>query len=201
MVRSPNTKTVETVTAKPITADVLDEIASLVQENLERFKVPGAAVAIVQNGKVVFARGFGVKQPGSDDPVTPDTLFSLGSVTKPMTSTMMATLVDDGLLDWDALVVEIMPQLRLSDPQFTQQITLRHIFAHTTGLPSTRLSLALSGVSPTELVDFLADVPSFAQPGEERLYQSQVFAIGGFIAALAAGAGYGKGCWRVISTS
>lgn len=68
---------------------------------MHRFAIPGAAVAVVQGGRVVYRRGFGVREFGGRAPVTPETLMMVGSTNKSMTTMLMATLVDDGALDWD----------------------------------------------------------------------------------------------------
>ena len=75
-----------------------------------RFGVPGAAVAVIQGGEVTYLRGFGVKELGGTQPVTPDTLFMIGSITKSMTTMLAAALVDDGGLSWDTRLVDVLAQ-------------------------------------------------------------------------------------------
>jgi CubicO group peptidase (beta-lactamase class C family) len=174
-----------------LTPELLAEFEGYVEQSRETFNVPGAAVAIVQGGEIVYAEGFGVKELGNDDPVTADTVFSIGSTTKARTSMMAASLVDDGLIEWDTPLVEVMPQFQLSDEQATQQITLREAFAHTSGLPNTDLVLFFSE-EPEEYVEYLASVPLAAAPGEVYGYQNQMSALGGYAAAMAAGAEYGE---------
>ena len=178
--------------AAPLLQDeALAEFGAYIEKNRELYNVPGVAVLVVQGNEVVFAQGFGVKEAGGADPVTPDTIFSIGSLTKTMTSMMTATLVDEGLIAWDTPVIEVMPQFRLSDPDATGKITLRHLFSHTTGLPNVDLLLFVAGLSPEELVEFLKDVPLNSQPGESYMYQNQAYAIGGYVSAMAAGGDYG----------
>ena len=81
---------------QPLTAEALARFAAYAEEKRESFNVPGMVVVVVQGGEVVFARGFGVREAGGNDPVTPDTMFSIGSTTKAMTSMMAATLVTMG---------------------------------------------------------------------------------------------------------
>jgi len=181
-----------TLELQPLSAEALDRFAAYVEENRELYKVPGTAVVVVQGGEVVFAQGFGVKEAGGADPVTPDTVFSIGSLTKPMTSMMAATLVDEGLMDWDTPVVEIMPQFQLSDADAAGQITLRHLFSHTTGLPNTDLALLFAGLPPEGLIEFLKGVPLDSQPGESRTYQNEAYVVGAYVAAMAFGGGYGN---------
>jgi len=106
---------------------------------------------------------------------------------------MVASLVDEGLIGWDTPIVEVMPQFQLSDEDATQQITPRHAFAHTTGLPKTDSVLLFSDLPPEGFVEYLADVPLVdAPPGELRTYQNQMYAIGAYAGAMATGAEYGE---------
>ncbi|MDY6893674.1 MAG: serine hydrolase domain-containing protein, partial [Chloroflexota bacterium] len=93
----------------PLNDELLAELEAYIVEAMERYEVPGAAVAIVKDGEIVYAKGFGVREMGGNDPVTPDTLMLIGSTTKTMTTMLMAQLVDDGMMDWDTPVVDIMP--------------------------------------------------------------------------------------------
>src|SRR5437762_550904 len=81
---------------RPFDDRMAAELGSYIASFLERSRVPGAAVSIVQGGKIVYARGFGVRELGRSDPVTPQTLMMIGSTGKSMTTMMMATLVDEG---------------------------------------------------------------------------------------------------------
>ena len=176
---------------QPLTAEALAQFAAYIEDTRWSFNVPGMAVVVVQGGDVAFAQGFGVREAGGEDPITPDTMFSIGSTAKAMTAMMAATLVDEGLITWDTPVVDVMPQFQLSDADATGKITLRHLFAHTTGLPNTDLALFFAGLSPEGIVEFFKDVPLNTQPGESRTYQNEAFAVGGYVAAMAAGGRYG----------
>ncbi len=94
----PTALPASTPVLRPLTDEALAKFAAYVEENRERYNVPGAAVVVVQGGEVAFAHGFGVKEAGGTDPVTPETMFSIGSTTKAMTTMMTATLVDEGLI-------------------------------------------------------------------------------------------------------
>jgi CubicO group peptidase (beta-lactamase class C family) len=180
-----------TVQPAELTADMLADLEAYMTGAMERFDIPGAAVTVVQNGEVVYSNGFGVIERGGDQPVTPETLFMIGSVTKSMTTLMMATLVDDGILDWDAPVTEILPSFALSDPRATPQIRVRDLVNMSSGVPRYDIVMALQTLDPDEMIESLADIPMVAQPGERYNYSNQMVAAGGFIAALAAGGEYG----------
>jgi CubicO group peptidase (beta-lactamase class C family) len=90
-------------------------------------------VAIVQDGEIVYAQGFGVRELGRDDP-TPDRVFVMGSMSKSMTDLMVASLVDDGTIDWDTRAVNIRPDFQLADPTVTSSVTMRDLLSMPAGL-------------------------------------------------------------------
>lgn len=99
------------------------------------FEVPGAAVAVVHDGKVLLQEGFGLRDVDGDAPVTPDTAFALASVTKAFTAAGVGALVDDGLIDWDEPVRRYLADFELVDPVATERITVRDLLCHRSGLP------------------------------------------------------------------
>lgn len=109
-------------------------IDSIVEEALKAWKVPGAAVAVVQDDKVIHLKGYGVRELGGDRPVTSETLFTIASLTKAFTCTAIAMLADDGKLAWDDPVRKHLEYFRLSDPLASDQATLRDLVCHRTGL-------------------------------------------------------------------
>ena len=96
--------------------------------------VPGAAVTIVENGRVTHARGYGVRRLGGTERVDADTLFQLGSMTKAMTSAALAVLVDDGKLEWNDRVIDHMPEFQMYDPWTTREMTVLDLLSHRSGL-------------------------------------------------------------------
>jgi CubicO group peptidase (beta-lactamase class C family) len=109
----------------------IDRLAARIQQ---RFAVPGLAVAIVKDGKVVFAKGYGVREAGKPDKVDADTLFGIGSNTKAFTTAALAMLVDEGKLGWDDKVIDRLPGFRLYDPYVTRELTVRDLLTHRSGL-------------------------------------------------------------------
>jgi len=97
--------------------------------------VPGTAIAIVRNDKVIYLRCFGVKNVTTNEPVTPDTRFQLASISKSVTATMIASMVGNGELSWDDTIVSVDPGFKLSDPYVTEHITFRDLLSHRSGLP------------------------------------------------------------------
>jgi CubicO group peptidase (beta-lactamase class C family) len=97
--------------------------------------IPGVVVVIVKDGKVIYLKGFGVKVLGQNDPVDEHTPFALASVTKNITNTLVARLVDQGKLDWKDKVTKYLPDFQLSDPKITQEMTIEDLLSHRSGLP------------------------------------------------------------------
>ena len=102
---------------------------------MERSGVPGVAVAVVYDDEVVFAEGYGVREVGTQDPVSPETVFQLASLSKPITGTALAGLVSDGTISWDEPVHPYAPDLIFSDPWVTDHVTFADLYSHRSGLP------------------------------------------------------------------
>jgi CubicO group peptidase (beta-lactamase class C family) len=177
------------IAPRTLTAELLARIDAYVQQAMDRFDIPGAAYAIVQDGTIVHAAGFGVREAGGNDPVTPETMMLAGSVTKPMTTTYMATLVDDGLLRWDQPVVEILPSFAVADPEVTDLLTVSDLVCGCTGVPKRDLELVFAGddLTAAEVIASLKDFAFFTEVGAAFQYSNQMAAAGGYIAAIAAG--------------
>ncbi len=104
-------------------------------ENVRKlFEVPGIALAIVKDGKVIVAQGYGVRKLGEPTPVDAQTLFGIASNTKAFTATALALLVEEGKLEWDAPVINYLPWFQLSDPYVTRELTVRDLLVHRSGL-------------------------------------------------------------------
>lgn len=105
-------------------------------ERMARYKVPGVSIAVIDSGRIVWARGFGVKEAGSTDSVGPGTLFQAASISKPVTATAMLRLVQEGALSLDENVNTYLKTWQLPDNPFTasEKVTLRRIASHSAGL-------------------------------------------------------------------
>jgi len=178
----------------PLTNELIAELEAYIADTMELLDVPGVAVAIVKDGEIVYANGFGIRELGGNDPVTPETLMMIGSTTKSMTTMMMATLVDDGLMDWDTLVIDILPTFAVADPDITQRITVRNLVCACTGVPRRDAELLFNAndLSAKDIIESLADFEFFTDFGEAFQYSNQMVATGGYVATLAAGGEYGN---------
>ncbi len=123
-----------------VTADQVDKaveaLEKLAQGQIEEDAVPGLAVAVVFQDKVIDAEGFGVKDTGTGETVDADTVFQIASISKPIGSTVIAALIGEGKITWDSKVSALDPTFELYEPWVTREITLRDLFSHRSGLPA-----------------------------------------------------------------
>jgi CubicO group peptidase (beta-lactamase class C family) len=110
------------------------DINAILQAALKSSHAPGLAAAVVRDDKIVYLDGVGVRERGSDKPVTADTLFAIGSCTKAFTATALAILVAEGKADWDDPVRKHLPSFRLDDPLADRDVRLRDLLCHRIGL-------------------------------------------------------------------
>jgi CubicO group peptidase (beta-lactamase class C family) len=106
----------------------------IVADALKAWNVPGAAVVVVRGDDTLLLKGFGVREVGKPEKVTPDTVFPLASCSKAFTSTLIAMLVDDEALAWDDRVSKHLPGFALSDPNANALLTVRDLLSHRTGI-------------------------------------------------------------------
>lgn len=166
-------------------ADIEGDLDLYIADLLARLGVPGASVAVVGNGEVLFAKGYGVADLETGQPVSPDTMMMIGSTNKSMTSMMMASQIDDGLYAWDTPVQELYPEFALSDTEFSDVLTMRDTLCACTGVPrkDPEFLLNASELTPEEVIASLATFDLNAGLGETFQYSNQMYSAGGFIAA------------------
>src|SRR3954464_3781617 len=120
------------VTSDQVTRAV-QELEKLAQQKIREDAVPGLAIAVVFQDKVVYAKGFGVRDVNTKAPVDADTVFQLASVSKPIGSTVVAELVGEGKITWDSKLSALDPTFEMFDPWVTREITVRDMCAHRSG--------------------------------------------------------------------
>lgn len=180
---------------EPLAASaVISQLESFVEEGLAQFGIPGAAVAVVQDGEIVYSNGFGVTERGGDIPLTPQTQMMIGSTGKSLTTMLMGTLVDEGKMAWDTPAVDVLPQFAVNDPGLTESITLRNLVCACTGVPRRDFELMFNAaeLSAEDMVKSLATFEFFTDFGEAFQYSNQLVATGGYAAAAADGADFGN---------
>lgn len=122
------------IPATPVAAAPPDGFDARVEAAMRARDVPGMAIAIVEDGRIVHAKGYGVRRHGGSEPVDADTIFPTGSTGKAVTAAALAILVDDGRLGWDDRVIDHLPEFRMSDAWVTREMTVRDLLVHRSGL-------------------------------------------------------------------
>jgi CubicO group peptidase (beta-lactamase class C family) len=175
-------------TPGPMDEAKLAKLETYIVESMDRAKLPGMSIAVVQNGEVIYSKGFGVRELGESEPVTPDSLMMIASSTKPLTTLMMATVVDDGLMRWDTPVTSILPSFAVADGELTLKLTMQHTVCACSGMPAEDSALFLSDLNTAEdLIHSMQAIAPVSKFGKEFNYSNQMVAAGGYVAALAAG--------------
>lgn len=123
------------ISPKKFGDDERNAMSSFVDWAMRWIGIPGVAIAVVQDGQTVYAEGFGVCRVGGNERVTAGTRFMIGSSTKPLTTMMMARLVDLGRFTWSTPVAEVLPGFALADEDFTRRLEMRHTVCACTGMP------------------------------------------------------------------
>jgi CubicO group peptidase (beta-lactamase class C family) len=141
----------EAPTTTPITS-FIPELDGLAAEAMADWKVPGVALAVVQDGKPALTRAYGQRDVEANLPVTPATQFVICSITKSFTATAIALLHHEGRLDWSKPVRDYMPEFRLSDPVATERVTVRDLLCHISGLPRHDWVHFAGDRAPTEML-------------------------------------------------
>jgi CubicO group peptidase (beta-lactamase class C family) len=166
-----------------------------VEAALQTFRVPGAAVTLVQGSEIVFNRSFGVRDLANGEPVTPRTRFRIGSITKSMTALLLAALVDEGVFDWDDRAIDLWPAFTAPTPQLTQTLRMRDLLGMASGIAeSTDLSVAAveffmsaGTVSASDVLRSVAALPVIAPPYTTFSYNNTLYAAAAYLGLLAQG--------------
>lgn len=174
--------------AKPVNISARSKnIDAAIKKAMTKLGMPGLLVGIVQNGKVVFQKAYGVKSLTTKEPVTLDTMFAIGSVGKSLTSLLAAKLVDDGKLSWDSKIATHLTDWQGSTKPVLRDITLLQSFCACTGYPrrDSTFAFKVHGIPALERINEMAAWQPNAMVGELFQYSNHMYAVGGFSAARA----------------
>jgi CubicO group peptidase (beta-lactamase class C family) len=156
-------------------------------------EVPGMAIAIVENGKVTLAKGFGVRKLGSPEKVDGDTIFMTGSTGKAITTAALATLVEAGKLKWDDRVADLIPGFQMYDPWVTREMTLRDLLVHRSGLglgAGDLLVIPRGTLSRAEVVKRLRYIKPATSFRSGYAYDNILYIVAGHVIDLVSGQPY-----------
>jgi len=193
-------------TAHALDAARLAQLRTWVQTAMPELGVPGVAVGLVQDGKVVLVEGYGVRELGKKAKPDGDTLFMIASNTKALTTLMLAKLVEKNKLTWHTPVTQALPSFKLGDAETTKQVEVKHLICACTGLPRQDLEwlFQFEGVTPEGAMATLATIQPTSKFGEMFQYSNSLAGAGGFVGGhvlypkLALGAAYDKAMQTLV---
>jgi beta-lactamase class C len=161
---------------------------AMAQAMVANGRVPGLAMAIVQDGRILSARGYGTTDVDTGEGVDAHTVFRLASLSKAFAGTVTGLLVSEGSLRWDSHVADYMPELRFSQPGAAQQLTVAEVLSHRVGLTHNAYDgFVESGEDYRSLVQKLAYAPMTCAPGDCYAYQNVAFSLIGDVVFAATG--------------
>jgi CubicO group peptidase (beta-lactamase class C family) len=169
--------------AHPLDAERLARLTGWVEMAMRETRVPGVGLGIVQDGKVIFAGGFGVKELGKPEKPDGDTRFMIASNTKALTTLMLAKLVDEKRIGWETPVTQLLPSFRLGDADTTRQVLVKHLICACTGLPRQDLEwiFQFQGVTCEQAMATLATMQPTSKFGEMFQYSNPLAGAAGFV--------------------
>jgi CubicO group peptidase (beta-lactamase class C family) len=113
----------------------LDQLDALAAAMMQNSGIPGMAVAVVRDGRTVYAKGFGIRKAGAPETIDADTVFQIASLSKPVSATVVARQVQAGVVGWDTPVIKHLPWFKLKEPWVTTHVTIGDLLSHRSGLP------------------------------------------------------------------
>ncbi|MBP6299789.1 MAG: beta-lactamase family protein [Arenimonas sp.] len=171
--------------AHPLDAARIAALSDFVTASMKQLNIPGASFALVENGKVVFEGGFGVREIGKPNKVDANTLFMVASNTKGMATLLLAEMVDAGKVSWDEKVTNVYPSFRLGNDETTSQVLIKHLVCACTGLPRKDYEWLFNttpDTTATETFTQLANTMPTSGFGEVFQYNNLMASAAGYIA-------------------
>ena len=186
--------------ARPLVPAVnIAEVEAMAQQLVANGRIPGLAVAIVQDGRILSARGYGVTDAHGGTPVDAHTVFRLASLSKSFAGTVTGILVNDGVLRWDSHLVDYVPDFKLSRPGAAEQVTVADLLSHRVGLTRNAYDRDLEANADVRSLTLrMANAPMTCAPGECYAYQNVAFSLIGDIVFAATGQFYSETVARRI---
>lgn len=185
-------QTVATAPATPSTSQALEGLDAYIEAARQTWQVPGAAVAIVKDDKIVYAKGFGVREEGKPAKVDLDTVFAIGSATKAFTAAALGMLVDEKKIAWDGVVHDYMPSFEMNDPYITSHATVRDLLSHRTGVVTNGNLWYGSGFDRKEIIRRMRFQTESLGFRNQFQYQNEMFIVAGEVVSSVAGTSYDK---------
>ncbi len=176
----------------PKQGDKASEFNAYVKRAVAAWKAPGLAIAVVKDGRVQFASGYGVREVGKAALVDTSTLFAIASTTKAMTAAAMGMLVDEGKVKWDDKVIDHLPGFQLYDPWATREVTIRDLLTHRAGLGNADYLWAVSDLPANTMLSRLRLLKPEYSLRSSFIYQNVMYITAGEVIAAASGMSWDK---------
>ena len=164
-----------------------EEFDAYVAKAVKDWQAPGLAIAVVKDGKLIFANGYGVREVGKPEPFDTSTVSAIASTTKAMTAVAMGMLVDEAKVKWDDPVTKYLPSFQLYDPYATREVTIRDLLTHRGGLGNSDYLWAVSDLPASELLNRLRLVKPAYSMRSSFIYQNVMYIAAGEVIAAASG--------------
>ena len=169
-----------------VQAQLPPELDAYIEKARRDFDVPGIAVTVVQDGRVLATKGYGVRQLGKPERVDENTMFDTASLSKSFTAAAIATLVDEGKMRWDDPVRRYLPYVEFSDPYRTAIVTIRDLLAHRVGVEAGNWMMRISSYSTEEVLRRMRFLEEREPFRTSMLYSNIGYTAAGEAAAVAA---------------
>jgi CubicO group peptidase (beta-lactamase class C family) len=175
-------------TAHKLDAKRIAELAKFIEDGRQKLDVPGVSIGIIEDGKVLFADGFGKRDINKTAKPDGETLYMIASNTKALTTLMLAKLVEEGKVTWETPVTKILPSFKLGDANTTSQVLVKHLICACTGLPRQDFEwlLEFDDVTPEKVMVTLGGMQPTSKFGELFQYSNPLAAAAGFVGGHAA---------------
>jgi CubicO group peptidase (beta-lactamase class C family) len=157
----------------------IKDFDAYIEKSRVEWQAPGMAVAVVKDGKVIFKKGYGVRELGKVDKVDIETLFSCASTTKAMTATCIGMLVDEGKIKWDDLVITYLPEYQLFDPAVTRELRIRDLLTHNSGVGNTDFLWGAMDIPTKEMLNRMRLVKPSYSLRSSFIYQNLFYVAAG----------------------
>ena len=184
----------ETPSAAPVTSPTTSEalvgLDAYIEGARQAWQVPGLSIAIVKDDRIIYSRGFGVRENGKPGKVDADTVFAIGSATKAFTSAALGMLIDEKKIEWDGVVHDYMPSFELHDPYVTRHVTIRDLLSHRTGVVTNGGLWYGSGFDRQEIIRRLRFQTETLGFRNQYQYQNEMFIVAGEIVSAVTGTSY-----------
>jgi CubicO group peptidase (beta-lactamase class C family) len=168
-----------------LTPERIEVLKTFVETSMKKLGVPGASLALIDSGKVVYEGGLGVRELGKPTPVGANTLFMAASNTKGMTTLLLARLVDAHKLQWDQPAIQVYPEFKLGDADTTHQVEVKHLVCACTGLPRQDMEwlFRFKSYTPASTFALLSTMQPTSRFGEVFQYSNLMASAAGYIGA------------------